>query len=57
MARGHAEHVRGALAGPDFRRLLAFRLVGQVGDGLFQVALLASVVFAPEQQSTTVGLF
>ena len=53
---GTAQHVRSALAGPDFRRLLAIRLVGQGGDGLFQVALLASVL-APEQQNTAVGLF
>ncbi|MEX0984865.1 MAG: MFS transporter [Actinomycetota bacterium] len=51
-----ADRARSALAQPDFRRLLAMRLIGQGGDGLFQVALLASVL-APDQQNTTVGLF
>jgi MFS family permease len=46
-----------ALRGHDFRRLLAIRLIGQCGDGLFQAALVASVVFAPSEQSTTVGVF
>jgi predicted MFS family arabinose efflux permease len=48
--------IRGALAGDDFRRLFAIRLVSQFADGLFQSALVASVVFAPEQQDTAVGL-
>ncbi|MEO8292688.1 MAG: MFS transporter, partial [Actinomycetota bacterium] len=33
------------------------RLVSQFADGLFQAALIASVVFSDETQSTTVGLF
>jgi predicted MFS family arabinose efflux permease len=33
------------------------RLASQFGDGLFQVSLIASVVFSPDKQSTTVGLF
>jgi MFS family permease len=48
--------MRGALRGRDLRRLLAIRLVGQGGDGFFQVALLASVL-APDQGSTLVDLF
>ncbi len=48
---------RGALRSPDFRKLFAIRLVGQCGDGFFQAALVASVVFQPSGQSTTVGLF
>jgi len=35
-----------------FRRLFATRLVGQFGDGVFQVALAAYVVFSPEKQAT-----
>jgi MFS family permease len=35
-----------------FRRLFATRLVGQLGDGVFQVALAAYVVFSPEKQAT-----
>src|ERR671922_3034453 len=44
-----------ALRSHDFRRLFAIRLVSQSADGLFQAALIASVVFSPEEQSTTVG--
>jgi len=54
---GTLERTRAALRGADFRKLVAIRLVGQVGDGFFQSSLVASVVFAPEEQSTTVGLF
>ena len=39
----------------DFRLLLGSRLLSQLGDGLFQAVLVASVVFTPEKQSTTVG--
>jgi predicted MFS family arabinose efflux permease len=53
---GTLERIRGALASPDFRRLFAIRLVSQSSDGLFQSALVASVVFAPEQQDTAFGL-
>jgi MFS family permease len=54
---GTLERTRAALRGSDFRKLVAIRLIGQAGDGFFQAALVASVVFAPEDQSTTVGLF
>lgn len=54
---GTLERTRGALRNADFRKLVAVRLVGQAGDGFFQAALVASVVFAPEEQSTTIGLF
>ncbi len=40
----------------DFRRLLWIRLSGQGGDGIFQAALIASVVFNPDQQHTATGL-
>jgi MFS family permease len=52
---GTLARARGALRGRDFRRLFAIRLVSQSADGLFQAALVASVVFSPEEQSTTVG--
>jgi MFS family permease len=54
---GTLERTRAALRSSDFRKLVAVRLIGQAGDGLFQAALVASVVFAPDDQSTTVGLF
>ncbi len=46
---------REALRSHDFRRLFAIRLVSQSADGLFQVALIASIVFDPQEQSTAVG--
>ena len=48
--------VRSALRSGDFRRLLWIRLCGQGGDGIFQAALVASVVFNPDQQNTAKGL-
>ncbi len=56
-ANGTLERTRGALRSPDFRRLLWIRLASQFADGLFQVSLIASVVFSPDEKSTTVGLF
>jgi MFS family permease len=53
--KGTLERSRDALRSRDFRRLFAIRLVSQSADGLFQASLVASVVFAPEKQSTTVG--
>jgi predicted MFS family arabinose efflux permease len=53
---GTLERIREALESADFRRLFAIRLVSQSSDGLFQSALVASVVFAPEQQDTALGL-
>jgi MFS family permease len=35
-----------------FRRLLAVRLLSQLSDGVFQVALAAYVVFSPEKQTS-----
>jgi predicted MFS family arabinose efflux permease len=52
---GTLERIRGALASADFRKLVGIRLVSQGSDGLFQASLVASVVFAPEQQNTAVG--
>ena len=36
----------------DFRLLFATRLIGQLGDGAFQVALASYVIFSPEKQAT-----
>jgi predicted MFS family arabinose efflux permease len=53
---GTLERIRGALSSPDFRKLFAIRLVSQSSDGLFQSALVASVVFlSPEKQDTATG--
>ncbi len=57
MAKGTVERARAALQSPDFRRLFHSRLASQFADGLFQASLVASVVFRPENQNTTVGLF
>ncbi|GAA2618208.1 MFS transporter [Actinomadura fulvescens] len=40
------------LRGRDFRRLYATRLVSQLTDGLFQVALAGWVFFSPERQTS-----
>lgn len=53
--KGTLERARDALRSRDFRRLFAIRLVSQSADGLFQAALVASVVFDPDQQSTIAG--
>ncbi len=55
--KGTLERTRGALRSSDFRRLFLMRLASQFADGLFQVALIASVGFLPDEQNTTVGLF
>src|SRR5919108_3640082 len=52
---GTLARAREVLRGRDFRFLLGARLASQFGDGLFQAVLVASVVFTPEKQSTTVG--
>jgi MFS family permease len=49
------QRAREALRSDDFRRLFAIRLVSQSADGLFQAALVASVVFNPDEQSTALG--
>jgi MFS family permease len=53
--KGTIARAREALRSADFRRLFAIRIVSQSADGLFQAAVVASVVFSPEEQSTTVG--
>lgn len=40
----------------DFRRLLAVRLLSQLSDGVFQVALAAYVVFSPEKQASPAAI-
>jgi hypothetical protein len=41
---------------PDFRRLLAVRLLSQGADGVYQVALAAHVVFSPEKQTSAAAI-
>jgi MFS family permease len=53
---GTLTRARTALRSGDFRKLLWIRLTGQGGDGIFQAALVASVVFNPDQQNTAKGL-
>jgi len=53
--KGTLDRSRDALRSRDFRRLFAIRLVSQSADGLFQAALIASVIFSPEKQSTALG--
>jgi MFS family permease len=52
---GTLRRARDVLRARDFGLLFGARLMTQFGDGLFQACLVASVVFAPEKQSTTVG--
>ncbi len=46
--------LREVLAGRDFRRLFAVRLVAQFGDGLLQASLATFVLFSPERQPDAV---
>jgi predicted MFS family arabinose efflux permease len=39
----------------DFRLLFGARVCSQFADGLFQAVIVASVIFAPDKQSTAVG--
>jgi MFS family permease len=52
---GTLARARGAFRSFDFRRLFAIRMISQSADGLFQAALVSSVVFSPERQSTAAG--
>ena len=49
------QRARDALRNDDFRRLFAIRLISQSGDGLFQAALISSIVFNTEEQNTILG--
>ncbi|MFH8367963.1 MFS transporter [Streptomyces sp. NPDC018031] len=40
----------------DFRRLLAVRLLSQMADGIYQVALAAYVVFSPEKETSAAAI-
>lgn len=53
--RSTRQRARDALRSDDFRRLFAIRLITQSGDGLFQVALISSIVFDPKEQNTILG--
>ena len=53
--RGTLPRAREALRSADFSKLFAIRLASQFGDGLFQAALISSLVFSPEKQNTTAG--
>ena len=53
--KGTLPRAREALRSADFSKLFAIRLVSQFGDGLFQAALVASLVFSPEKQTTAAG--
>jgi MFS family permease len=53
---GTIARAQAALRAPDYRKLLWIRLSGQGGDGIFLVALTASVVFNAQQQNTAQGL-
>ncbi|HEX2314994.1 MAG TPA: MFS transporter, partial [Thermomonospora sp.] len=44
--------LRAVVRGRDFRRLYATRLVSQMTDGLFQVALAGYLLFSPERQTS-----
>jgi MFS family permease len=44
--------LRELLALPDLRRLLAVRLAGQLGDGLFQTALILVIFFDPNDATS-----
>src|SRR4051794_13387096 len=45
-------NLRHVLASPGFRGLMAVRLAGQLGDGLFQAALFSAVFFNPEHATS-----
>ena len=47
-----APELRDVLSTSGFRRLLATRLISQLGDGLLQAGLASYVLFSPERQAT-----
>src|SRR5258708_12472439 len=47
-----AGELRAVLRGRASRRLYATRLISQLSDGIFQVALAGFVFFSPEQQTS-----
>ncbi len=52
FAGGFVTDLRTVLRGRGFRRLFAIRVCGQVGDGVFQVAMASYVFFSPERHAT-----
>ncbi|AXK35311.1 MFS transporter [Streptomyces armeniacus] len=48
--------LRTLLRFPGFRRLLAVRLLSQLADGVYQVALAAHVVFSPEEETSPAAI-
>jgi MFS family permease len=48
--------LRTLLQFPDFRRLLTVRLLSQLADGVYQVALAAYVVFSPEKETSPTAI-
>ncbi|MER6915274.1 MFS transporter [Streptomyces sp. NPDC000594] len=51
-----ARDLRTLLALSGFRRLLTVRLLSQLADGVFQVALATYVVFSPEKQTSPAAI-
>lgn len=51
-----ARDLRTLLHVPGFRRLLSVRLLSQLADGVFQVALAAYVVFSPEKETSPAAI-
>jgi MFS family permease len=51
VERHRRGHLVASLRRSDFRHLLAVRLIGQFGDGVFQASLAAAVLFSPERQA------
>ncbi len=54
--QGLTARAAAVLAEPDVRRLLGARFTSQVSEGLFLAAVLRTLIFLPEQQSTLTGL-
>lgn len=52
---GTLDRAREALRSRDFRSLLTARLLSTAGDGVFQAALVTSIIFSPEEQGTVAG--
>jgi MFS family permease len=48
--------IRSFLRRPDFRRLLATRLLSQFGDGVFQAALAGTVLFNPQRAADPIDV-
>ncbi|MGY1436814.1 MFS transporter [Streptomyces reniochalinae] len=51
-----ARDLRTLLRFPGFRRLLTVRLLSQLADGVYQIALAAYVVFSPEKETSPAAI-